>query len=75
MLAKEGAQRATNIVTTHLLASSSTQVNIHQMTMSQNIASAQQDHKLSPHNDSPQPQPLPTNITKEFTVLTNIKHC
>jgi hypothetical protein len=65
MLAKEGAQRATNIVTTHLPASSSTEVNIHQMTMSQNIVSAQQDHMLSP-----QPQPLPTQTSPKNSQST-----
>jgi hypothetical protein len=63
ILTKEGAQRSTNIVRTHLPASSSTQVNIHHMTMSQNIVSAQQDHVLSPQNDPQQPQTLPTQTS------------
>jgi hypothetical protein len=63
ILTKEGAQRSANIVRTHLPASSSTQVNIHHMTMSQNIVSAQQDHVLSPQNDPQQPQTLPTQTS------------
>lgn len=45
------------------------------MTMSQNISSAQQDHMLSPHNDSPQPQLLPTQTSPDGTCLrTSAQH-
>ncbi|RHN48343.1 putative PGG domain-containing protein [Medicago truncatula] len=43
--------------------------------MSQNISSAQQDHMLSPHNDSPQPQLLPTQTSPDGTCLrTSAQH-